>query len=75
MDGNNKHYIWGGPKEWSFGGDSDFDVPFYTFSNFFEDNQVEEVIKICESFPLVEGTMSNEANTDKGWMSSDIRWL
>ena len=75
MDGNKKHYVWGGPKEWSFGGASDFDVPFYTFSNFFEDNQVEKVIKLCESFPLVDGTMSNEANTDKGWRSSDIRWL
>ena len=49
MDGNKKHYVWGGPKEWSFGGASDFDVPFYTFSNFFEDNQVEKVIEIIKS--------------------------
>ena len=66
MDGNNKHYIWGGPKEWSFGGASDFDVPFYTFSNFFEDNQVEEVIKILallSSILLANSFDANPPNT------------
>jgi PKHD-type hydroxylase len=76
MDRNKlNNYVWGGPREWSFGGASDFESPYYSFDSFFKDNQVEDVIKICESFKEVDGTMSNEANTDKKYRSSEVRWV